>query len=79
MSQVVTSRGWRRLGPAPGMHEWKSVRAIVLPAETAAIYRIFGKGLDGGNKTLPVCWETLGSGKSVRTNKAGSRDNVSAG
>lgn len=68
MSQVVTSQGWRCLGPVPRMHEWESVQAIVLPSETAAIYRIW-KGRDDGNKALPVCWETLGSGEKPKREK----------
>lgn len=41
MSQVVKMSGWRWLGPAPGMHEWKSTETIVLSpdTDTGAIFR----------------------------------------
>lgn len=57
-----------------------SVQTIVLPSETAAIYRIW-KGRDGGNKSLPVCWEPLGSGEKPEREKKhclkGSKNNAS--
>lgn len=67
MSQVVTGSGWRRLGPVPGMYEWKSLQTIVLPSETAAIYRIW-KRVGSGKDAQPVCWETLGNGRRLRNN-----------
>lgn len=65
MSQVVTGSGRRQLGPVPGMYEWKSLQTIVLPSETAAIYRIW-KRADCGKEARPDCWETLGNGRSQR-------------
>lgn len=62
MSQV-TSRGWRQLGSVPGMYEWRSLQSIVLPSETAAIYRIW-KRVDCGKKAQPI-WETVGKTEEV--------------
>lgn len=47
MSQVVRMSGWRRLGPLPRMHEWKSTETIVLSSDTAAIFRAWrGEGFE---------------------------------
>lgn len=67
MSQVVTSSGRRWLGPVPGMYEWKRLQTIVLPSETAAIYRIW-KRVDCGKEAEPVYWETLDNVRSLRNN-----------
>lgn len=63
MSQVVKMSGWRRLGPKPRMHEWKSTDTIVLTSDTEAIFRVWDRvGFE--NVAQSVCRETLGKGKS---------------
>lgn len=58
MSQVVKTSGRRRLGPAPGMLEWKSLETIVLSSDTAAIFRAW-KRVGFENVAQPVSRDTL--------------------
>lgn len=58
MSQVVKMSGWRRLSPAPRMHEWKSTETIVLSSDTAAIFRAW-KRVGFENVAQSVCRDTL--------------------
>lgn len=58
MSQVVKMSGWRWLGPAPRMHEWRSTETIVLSSDTGAIFRAW-KRVGFENVAASVCRDAL--------------------
>lgn len=62
-----SNKQWAEMARTGARNVWMEKQTIVLPSETAAIYRIW-KRVECGKEARPVCWDTLRIGRALRNN-----------
>lgn len=61
-----SNRQWAVAARSGARNEWR-LQCIVLSSKQL-LFIGFEKGWDCGKEAQPVCWETLGNGRSLRSN-----------